>query len=303
MSIRSHTRTRWARTRSGAARARTAAGLLGLAGVLLLSGLSGCRGDREDAPPRQFFPDLDDQQKWKPQSENGEMFADGRSMRLPVPGTVPFGYSPATGDEAWAGHWNQTRSDLLANDEVARTGIIGASPEGAAQYAQRIPAAFTVDMNTLRRGQERFNIYCSACHGYAGDARGTVAAAGFNPIIPSFYDPTFADPANVRSKDGYIFHTIRNGKPVPNDPLKFTMPAYGHAVSVRDAWAIVAYVRALQGSREGTIEDVPEALRGSLNQTRAVPPAPLQDDTQRGATPQAPTSPSPSPAPGSGGGS
>lgn len=255
------------------------------ASVLGVGALTGCRGDRENEPPRQFFPDLDDQQKWNPQTKS-EFFTDGRSMRPTVPGTVPFGRSTAVGNEPWADHWSQAREDLLKADSVFYTGVEGANEKGEPVYVRAIPAGVTVDLALLKRGQERYNIYCAVCHGYQGDGKSRIAETdiGFNPQIANFHEATFFDPANVRSRDGWIFHTIRNGKAVPEQPGKFTMPAYGHAVSERDAWAIVAYVKTLQASRRGTIEDVPEAQRPGLQQT---PPP----------TPPAPAVPTPSAAP------
>jgi len=243
-------------------------------GALAAAGLTGCRGDRKDDPPRQFFPDLDDQQKWAPQGES-EFFVDGRMMRQPVAGTVPFGPQPFAANEEWASKWNTQRADLLKDDPAFYFGVESVNADGTVVYLAKIPAAVTVDRAMLERGMERFNIYCTACHGYLGDGQGMVAKAGFNPIIPSFYDPTFADPKNVRSRDGWIFHTIRNGKPTEGQPGKYNMPAYGHAVNERDAWAITAYVRALQASREGTIDDVPQALREELLRKRGNP-APAQ---------------------------
>src|SRR3954470_16726593 len=83
-----------------------------LALALLGAGLAGCRGDREEKPPRQFFPDMDDQPKWKPQSQS-EFFVDGRTMRKPVAGTVPFGRNDFVTDAPWSKDFMDQRSDLL----------------------------------------------------------------------------------------------------------------------------------------------------------------------------------------------
>ncbi|MBI1191468.1 MAG: c-type cytochrome [Tepidisphaera sp.] len=236
----------------------------GLAGVM-----TGCRGDRSDEPPHQFFPDMDDSPKWKPQSQT-EFFANERTMRKPVVGTVAFGtvsFVPAPGEE-WATHWKDKREDLLKDDLGFYQGISGYDKDGKPVFVSKIPASVIVDAALLKRGEERFNIYCTACHGYLGDAKGTVSPL-YNPSPANFYDPTFYDPKNVRSLDGWIFHTIRWGKPGGGSDGKMNMPAYGHAVNERDAWAIVAYVRALEASREGTIEDVPEGMRDQLMKKRA----------------------------------
>lgn len=235
--------------------------------ALLGSGvLSGCRGEREDKPPRQFFPDLDDQQKWNPQT-GSEMFADSRTLR-PVPAhTVPFGRSTAVGSEPWAEHWRVQRSDFLKDDDVFFTGVDGANLDGTPRYVAKIPRSLPVDMALLLRGQERYNIYCAVCHGYTGDGKGTVGPL-LSPQAADFHDATFRDPGNIRYLDGWLFHTIRNGKVAdPSNPTNLTMPAYADKISARDAWAIVAYVRALQAARTGTLDDVPPPLREQLMRT------------------------------------
>jgi mono/diheme cytochrome c family protein len=233
--------------------------IVGLAGGLL-GVVGGCRGDREDKPPRQFFPDMDDQPKWGPQSKS-EFFADGRTMRLPPNGTVPYGRTPVVSDAAWAHGFMDERNDLLKPDVLTSEGTLA---DG--NYVEKIPMA--IDMDLVKRGQERFNIYCAACHNYTGDGKGMVGAQWSYPL-PTFHDdkykkPDPANPAQQTWKDGYIFHTIRYGLVDTAKPGEYKMPPYAHAVSVRDAWAIVAYIRALQTSREGTVNDAPESVRPTL---------------------------------------
>src|SRR3954469_25676660 len=107
--MKTHT-TSWC---SGA-RAGTGAALMLLA--LLSGSVAGCRGDREEKPPRQFFPDMDDQPKWKPQSKS-DFYTDGRTMRKPVAGTVPFGRNPFVAEEPWSKDFMEQRSDLLKEDK------------------------------------------------------------------------------------------------------------------------------------------------------------------------------------------
>jgi mono/diheme cytochrome c family protein len=245
-----------------------------VAGALAGAGLAcaaGCRGDREDRPPREFFPDLDSQLKWRPQGRS-EFFADGRMMRPAVPRTVPFGTMPRLPDGSWGSAWIEARADLLKEDALFYTGVSGRDDKGGPVYAERIPASVTVDQALLARGQDRFNIYCSACHGYLGDGRGTVGVQ-FSPAPADFNSAAFKDPKTVQFRDGYIFQTIRYGKLKDDGSGAHTMPPYGHAVNERDAWAIVAYVRALQAAHDGTIDDVPAALRGELEKSRGAAPA------------------------------
>jgi mono/diheme cytochrome c family protein len=92
-----------------------------------------------------------------------------------------------------------------------------------------------VTQNELNRGRERFTIYCSVCHGLAGDGDGMIVQRGF-PAPPSFHEPRL-----VAAPAGHFFSIITHGYGV--------MYAYGDRVSEADRWAIIAYIRALQLSR------------------------------------------------------
>ncbi|MFN0132633.1 MAG: c-type cytochrome [Phycisphaerales bacterium] len=253
--------------------------------------LGGCRGDREDAPPRQFFPDMDDSPKWKPQSQS-DFFADGRAMRPLVDGVVPSSrwalgateFAGTDGSVAWAQAFRDERTSLLKEDSAVYSGL-----DAQGLYVERIPIPVTEAL--MARGRERFNIYCSACHGYSGDGQGMVAQKWAAPV-PSFHDPKYIDMTEAagRGRDGFIFYTAMHGVPGPDgfahdyDPADkrlekmkaMKMPGYAHALSERDAWAITAYIRALQ--EKTTLEQIPEPRRAPLEQERArltaPPPAP-----------------------------
>ena len=100
--------------------------------------------------------------------------------------------------------------------------------------AQQRPA---MSLALVERGQERFNIFCSACHGYAGDADGMVVQRGF-PRPPSLHEPRV-----LSAPDAYFVGVITNGHGA--------MYSYADRVPVADRWAITAYIRALQNSRQG----------------------------------------------------
>jgi mono/diheme cytochrome c family protein len=87
-------------------------------------------------------------------------------------------------------------------------------------------------------------------------------------VVPSYHDPKYKDSKVETGRDGYFFSIIRNGVR--------TMPAYGHALTERDAWSVVAYVRALQAAAEGTLGDVPADKRDQvqLSQPAAGQPQP-----------------------------
>ncbi len=240
-------------------RAAVTVALLG-AGVTL-SGLTGCRGDRSDAPPRRFFPDLDDQPKWDPQ-EATEFFADKRVSRPLPAGTVAFSgfeFDPAGhAGEDWAQEFLIERAMLLAEDEATFTGAV--TEGGEQQWVEYSPVPVTMEM--IQRGQERFNIYCAACHGYLADAQGMVGRKWSYPPANLLGEP-YTDRSQKQGTDGWIFHVIREGVWGPDGANR--MPGYKHAVDTMDAWAIVSYLRALQQSQGATPDDLTPSERATLN--------------------------------------
>lgn len=242
--------------------------LLPLALGLALS-VIGCRGDREDRPPRQFFPDMDDGPKWKPQSKS-EFFADGRTMRPVVPGTVAFSrvsLDATAWTQDWAREYEQQRRDLLKEDAGRYQGL---GADGA--FLARIP--IPVDSALLMEGQKTFNIYCAVCHGYTGDGKGMVGNSdsswGWSYPLPTFHDPKYKNPAERTGLDGYLFSVSRVGVIDAQGVQK--MPGYAHALSEYQSWAVVAYIRALQESRAGSPSDLSEQDREKLR-TMTIPAA------------------------------
>lgn len=270
------------------------AGALALALVL---GAGGCRGDRSDAPPRQFFPDMDDGPKWRPQTRS-EFYADGRTMRLPPAGTVPFGPLLHAGvvfmePPEWAQTTLHARDAALKEDDRLYKGQEGAGVDekgnAVVHYVEKIPIPVTQAL--LARGQQRFDIYCAVCHGYTGDGKGEVGKSWAYPL-PTYHDPKYRDPAQNTGRDGYLFHVSREGVYDVNGNQK--MPGYAHALSEEDSWAIVAYIRALQTARDGSLGDVPREQREALERQRTLPP-PAPAAVPAPAQPM-PTSAQPAPA-------
>ena len=242
--------------------------LLALAAIAgIAATMGGCRGDREDAPPRQFFPDLDNQLKWSPQS-GSEFFADGRTMRHRAPGTVAFGetsFNPADMDASWAKHYADKRSDLVRDDSNLYQGL-----DKDGKVIHSIPVPVTMDL--LELGRTKFNIYCSVCHGYQGDGNGQVGIQWATPVA-NFHAEKYKKPdpntpgGGDLYKEGHLFRTGMFGLYDVSGNQK--MPGYAHGMSAREGWAVVAYIRALQASREGTVNDVPETERPNLEKTKA----------------------------------
>lgn len=274
------------RTPSHAVRAGLRVGVL--TALVAVAALSGCRGDRSDKPPRQFFPDLDDQPRWKSQT-GSTFFADGRTMRKPPANTVAFGRASFVSDAPWAAHWTQERADLLKADAGFYEG------KGAdGLYLARAPVA--VDAALIERGKAKYGIYCVTCHGYAGDGKGMIGAQ-WSYALPNYHDAKYKtpDPNDAKAefwKDGYLFRTARHGVIDPSGVQK--MPGYAHALTEGDAWAVVAYIRVLQEARAGTLQDVPEQERQALERSRAAAQAAQQPPAA--VAPAATTTPAATPA-------
>ncbi len=190
--------------------------LLVLAALLI----GGCQGAISDKPPVHINPNMDSQEKFRAQTANS-FFADGRAMRKPVPGTVARGF--------------------LQEDPVWWT---GRNEDGS--WAS-FPNELTLEV--MERGRERYDIYCSVCHGLAGDGKGIIMTGGYG-FVPA---PTFHSDLLRAREDGYFFDVASYG-------IR-SMPGYGTQVPVADRWAIVAYIRALQRSQYAQASDVPENQR------------------------------------------
>lgn len=154
--------------------------------------------------------------------EPSTFFEDGRSARDLVPNTVARGLA---------------RTDTLLY-------------EGTLEGAPADTYPFPITEAVLQRGQERYAIFCTPCHGYDGYGDGIVVQRGLSPP-PSFHDERLR-----QVPPGYIFGVITNGIGA--------MYSYDYRIQPEDRWAIVAYIQALQLSQHATIDDVPAAERQQL---------------------------------------
>jgi mono/diheme cytochrome c family protein len=165
--------------------------------------------------------DMHDAPRYEPY-EKSDFFADKRSARPLVAGTIARGH--------------------LREDTAETTG------KEAGTFVATLPVPITLEL--VRRGQQRYDIFCSPCHGLTGRGDGMVVRRGFRPPA-SFHDPRLrAQP------DGYIFDVMTSGFGV--------MPDYAAQLPIADRWAVVAYVRVLQLSQNATPADVPPDRRAEL---------------------------------------
>ncbi len=205
--------------------------------LLLLFAAAGCRRDMQDQPRYDMY-------------RPSEFFSDKASLR-PIPAhTVARGF--------------------LREDDVFYTGRTApagprpqASPTAGGTVAQfdpdlvaTIPMAITPEL--LNQGQEQFQTFCSMCHGLTGEGDGMIVRRGFKKP-PSYHE------ARLRTAPaGHFFDVMTNGWGA--------MPAYNYLVPLRNRWMIVAYIRALQLSRNAKLEELPEDERQRLG-TQASPRA------------------------------
>ncbi|MGA1488671.1 MAG: c-type cytochrome [Planctomycetota bacterium] len=190
------------------------------------------RSSKKRAPRIHLFHDMDHQKRYEPQA-GSDLFADGRAMRLPVAGTV-------------------ARGELNADDHYHRGVVNG-------EWAQDFPPAFRVNAATLARGQDRFGVYCSPCHGLSGHGDGMVRqrseAIGQTWLV--------LDVSAERARTypiGQLYNIITNGIS--------TMPSYRATIPVEDRWAIVAYVKALQFSQAAPVSSLPPDVQLRLSEER-----------------------------------
>ena len=163
------------------------------------------------------------QPSYRPYQPSG-LFADGTSAR-PLP------------------------ADTVARGQLRDDTLLFTGKE-AGQDATEFP--FPITRAVLDRGRQRFEIYCTPCHGYVGDGDGVVVQRGFT-APPSYHSDRLR-----QAPVGHFFDVVTNGFG--------SMPSYATQVTVPDRWAIIAYIRALQLSQAAPLADVPPEARAQLEQ-------------------------------------
>lgn len=180
------------------------------------------RGTKSQDPRIHFIQNMDFQPKYKAQSAS-PLFADGRAMRPPVAGAIAWGE--------------------LRDDPVYWT---GKNEDGT--WTAEFPSQVPLTAATLERGHEQYDIFCAACHGYAGQGNGMIhqrAAELQSRGLATWVQPTSLHDATVQPRSGetgqhvgQIFNSITHG-------IRSMQP-YGGQISTADRWAIIMYIRAMQ---------------------------------------------------------
>jgi mono/diheme cytochrome c family protein len=151
---------------------------------------------------------------------------------------------------------NTVARGQLREDEHFYTGKVNGEP------AAEFPMPITPEI--MARGQERFNVFCSPCHGRTGAGNGMIVQRGFRQP-PSYHEERLRN-----APPGYFFDVMTNGFGAMQD--------YSAQVPPADRWAIAAYIRALQLSQHATVADVPADRRGDLDRPAQTPAAPAQEN-------------------------
>jgi mono/diheme cytochrome c family protein len=227
--------------------------------------LLGFQGEHRQEPAIEFFGDMKRQSKVKYQKPSS-FFSDGRAARPPVEGTIPMGYDipghPTQNSNVPPGDISSPLGEFSAGTDYMNTGKMGD------QWGTGLPLPVTPEL--LERGQKIFSINCAVCHGATGQGNGITSKYGLLGIA-NYHQDKYRQMA-----DGQIFNTISHGYN--------TMMAYGDKVTVKDRWAIIAYMRALQKSQNARIEEVPADRRAALeaeqNAAGQPAPAPAQPSPQ-----------------------
>ena len=190
--------------------------------------LSACRRDMQDQPKVIAY-------------RQNPFYRDGVSAKPPVENTVPRGYLRADREYYLGKKANvaQQSSAVLTQSAASQAPApAGSSASPAALYPDDVETfPFPITKDDLNRGQERYQIFCSVCHGATGNGDGMIARRGFNKPAPASYHQDRLRQAPV----GHFFDVMTNGWGA--------MPSYAAQIPVEDRWKIIAYIRALQLSQ------------------------------------------------------
>jgi hypothetical protein len=178
--------------------------------------------------------DMQDQPKMKPYRST-IFFTDGLSTRQPIEGTIPRGYLRPDA-EYFTGKKAKARGATAtpAPQQTSGTQASGTQTSSFPDDVDTFP--FPITKEIVVRGRERYDIFCSVCHGLTGNGDGMIVRRGFRRAA------SFNDDRLRQAPVGHFFDAITNGWGA--------MPAYAPQIPVQDRWAIIAYIRALQTSQQ-----------------------------------------------------
>jgi mono/diheme cytochrome c family protein len=194
------------------------------------------RASISSKPHYHIFSDMDFQPKVKSDT-SFELFADGRANRGVLPGTLARGH--------------------LKADSAFYRGLSPATEGQEQKWITELPQSLEVDMKLMERGRQRYDIYCSPCHGYDGLGQGVIPRR-VTSLGGVWLARNLVDPQGVvaRMPNGQLFNTISNGYN--------TMMGYAAQILPHDRWAIVLYIRALQRAQNASSQDVPADCRNEV---------------------------------------
>ncbi len=196
----------------------------------------GLRGSKSTKPPIEIFPDMDHQARYKPQASNG-FFSDERNDR-PVPSNTVARGNYFNYAEVFSADFN---------DPNLGNALFNKGKDASGNFVQKVPLEITHEL--MEKGKQKYEIFCIACHGAAGDGNGVTKSYGV-------LAPTYPDDRLRTVEDGYIYDVITNGKGL--------MYPLNDRMTPEERWATVFYVRALQRSQNAKAKDLSVAQRKEL---------------------------------------
>lgn len=196
----------------------------------------GLRGSKSTKPPIEIFPDMDHQARYNPQASN--TFFSNQQNDRPIPANTIARGNYFNRVEVFSEDFDDPKlGDKLFNE----------GKNGDDSFVKKVPLEITYDL--IEKGRQKYEIFCIACHGAAGDGNGVTKPYGV--LAPTYHDD------RLRTvEDGYIYDVITNGKGL--------MYPLNDRMTPEERWATVLYVRALQRSQNAKVEDLPTAQRTEL---------------------------------------
>jgi mono/diheme cytochrome c family protein len=204
--------------------------------IVAVVSILGFRGSKTENEPLEVFPDMDRQARYKPQGENS-FFEDRRNDR-PVPAHTVARGNYLNYDQVFDADYENT---VLGDTRY----LYGKNIDDS--FVETLPVEATYQL--IQAGQKKYDIFCSSCHGPAGDGNGVTKPYGV--LATSYHDERLRG-----VEDGYLYDVISNGKGL--------MYGLKDRMTPEERWAVVLYVRALQKSQHADAGELSAAQRKEL---------------------------------------